>query len=96
MLAERLSKLGAKVVHNSASPPNLADSVRLHMKLLNAARSPRVVPDSFAGPGAGGIVRSYLRLAFLIGVIRCGKLEVGDRRSGAATILSVPKSRMRG
>jgi amidase len=47
-LAQRLSKLGAKVVHNSESLPNLAASARLYMKLLNAATSPRVSPDAFA------------------------------------------------
>jgi amidase len=47
-LAERLSKLGVKVVHESASLPSLADSARLYMKLLNAARSPRVSSDDFA------------------------------------------------
>jgi amidase len=46
-LAERLSKLGAKVTYNSASLPNLADSARLYMKLLSAAGSPRVSSDSF-------------------------------------------------
>jgi amidase len=47
-LAERLSKLGVKVAHESASLPSLADSARLYMKLLNAARSPRVSSDDFA------------------------------------------------
>ena len=46
-LAERLSKLGTKVTHDSASLPNLADSARLYMKLLNAARSPRLSSGSF-------------------------------------------------
>ena len=46
-LAERLSNLGTKVVRESASLPNLADSVRLYMKLLDAARSPRLSPDAF-------------------------------------------------
>jgi amidase len=46
-LADRLSKLGAKVTRNSASLPSLADSARLYMKLLNAARSPRLSPDAF-------------------------------------------------
>ncbi len=41
-LSERLSKLGVKVGHESALLPSLADSARLYMKLLNAARSPRV------------------------------------------------------
>jgi amidase len=47
-LAERLSRLGVKVARESASLPNLADSARLYMKLLNAARSPRVSGDDFA------------------------------------------------
>jgi amidase len=46
-LAERLSRVGARVAFNSASLPNLADSARLYMKLLNAARSPRVSPEAF-------------------------------------------------
>ncbi len=47
-LAERLSKLGAKIATSSVSLPSLADSARLYMKLLNAARSPRVPPEAFA------------------------------------------------
>jgi amidase len=46
-LAERLSRLGAKVAHHSALLPSVADSARLYMKLLNAARSPRVSSDAF-------------------------------------------------
>jgi len=46
-LAERLSKLGAKVAYDSPSLPSLADSGRLYMRLLNAARSPRLSPDAF-------------------------------------------------
>jgi amidase len=46
-LAERLAKLGAKVTCNTASLPNLADSARLYMKLLNAVKSPRVTSESF-------------------------------------------------
>jgi len=45
-LAERLSKTGAKVANNNASPPSLTDSARLYMKLLNAARSPRLSSDA--------------------------------------------------
>jgi amidase len=41
-LAERVSKAGAKVSYM----PRLADSARLYMKLLNAAKSPRVSSDS--------------------------------------------------
>ena len=47
-LAARLSTLGAKVSHNSPLLPDLADSARLYMKLLNAAISPRVSSDAFA------------------------------------------------
>jgi amidase len=46
-LAGRLSKLGVKVSHDSASLPSLADSARLYMKLLNGATSPRLAPDAF-------------------------------------------------
>lgn len=47
-LAERLSRRGAKVARESAALPSLADSARLYMKLLNAARSPRLSPHDFA------------------------------------------------
>ncbi len=47
-LAERVSKAGAKVSYKTASLPRLADSARLYMKLLNAAKSPRVSSDSLA------------------------------------------------
>jgi amidase len=40
-LAERLSKIGARIAYNSQALPNLADSARLYMKLLSAATSPR-------------------------------------------------------
>src|SRR5262249_57506602 len=46
-LAERLSRLGVKVARESAALPSLTDSARLYMKLLNAARSPRLSPDDF-------------------------------------------------
>jgi len=46
-LAERLSRLGVKVARESAALPSLADSARLYMKLLNAARSPRLSPEDF-------------------------------------------------
>lgn len=46
-LAEALTKLGAKVAYNSSSVPNLGDSARIYMRLLNAAKSPRVSSDSF-------------------------------------------------
>jgi amidase len=46
-LAKRLSGLGAKVAYNSASLPDLRDSARLYMTLLNAARSPRLSSDAF-------------------------------------------------
>ncbi|WP_156948824.1 amidase [Bradyrhizobium sp. WSM1417] len=41
-LAERLERSGARVSRSSASLPDLAESARLYMKLLNAARSPRL------------------------------------------------------
>jgi amidase len=47
-LAERLNRLGARVAVKSALLPSLADSARLYMKLLNAARSPRLSADAFA------------------------------------------------
>jgi len=47
-LAERLTKAGAKVARGSPLLPDLAVSARLYMKLLNAARSPRLSPDGFA------------------------------------------------
>lgn len=46
-LAERLSRLGVKVAHSSASLPSLAGSARFYMKLLDAARSPRLSSDAF-------------------------------------------------
>ena len=45
--ALRLVRLGTKVTYDSASLPNLADSARLYMRLLDAARSPRVSADGF-------------------------------------------------
>jgi amidase len=57
-LAERLSRLGAKVAHHTASLPSLADSARLYMKLLNAARSPRVSSDAFAAAQRAALARS--------------------------------------
>lgn len=41
-LAERLERSGARVARASTSLPDLAESARLYMKLLNAARSPRL------------------------------------------------------
>ncbi len=46
-LAERLLKVGVRVAFNSALLPSLADSARLYMKLLYAARSSRVSPEGF-------------------------------------------------
>ncbi|WP_339039568.1 amidase [Bradyrhizobium symbiodeficiens] len=43
-LAERLGRSGARVARSSTSLPDLAESARLYMKLLNAARSPRLTP----------------------------------------------------
>ncbi|UWU73680.1 amidase [Bradyrhizobium huanghuaihaiense] len=47
-LADRLGKSGAHVARASASLPDLAESARLYMKLLNAARSPRLTPAALA------------------------------------------------
>jgi amidase len=47
-LAERLARLGMKVADTSTSLPSLADSARLYMKLLSAARSSRLSPGEFA------------------------------------------------
>lgn len=47
-LAERLERSGARIARASASLPDLADSARLYMKLLNAARSPRLTPAALA------------------------------------------------
>jgi amidase len=46
-LAERLSTLGPKVANNTPSLPNLRHSASLYMKLLNAARAPRLSSDAF-------------------------------------------------
>ena len=47
-LADRLDKSGARVARASTSLPDLANSARLYMKLLNAARSPRLTPAALA------------------------------------------------
>jgi amidase len=47
-LAGRLSKFGAKVAFKTSLLPDLADSARLYLKLLNAAISPRLAADAFA------------------------------------------------
>ncbi|WP_433996636.1 amidase [Bradyrhizobium liaoningense] len=47
-LAERLERSGALVARSSAALPDLAESARLYMKLLNAARSPRLTPAALA------------------------------------------------
>ncbi|WP_245326897.1 amidase family protein, partial [Bradyrhizobium sacchari] len=47
-LAERLERSGAHVARVSASLPDLVASARLYMKLLNAARSPRLTPAALA------------------------------------------------
>ncbi|MGY4625145.1 amidase [Bradyrhizobium sp. USDA 4486] len=47
-LAERLERSGARVARTSASLPDLAESARLYMKLLNGARSPRLTPAALA------------------------------------------------
>jgi len=47
-LADRLGKSGARVARASTSLPDLAESARLYMRLLNAARSPRLTPAALA------------------------------------------------
>jgi len=47
-LTERLSKLGVSVAHQGASLPDLAQSARLYMRLLDAARSTRASHETFA------------------------------------------------
>jgi len=47
-LAERLERSGARVARSSTSLPDLADSARLYMRLLNGARSPRLTPAALA------------------------------------------------
>jgi amidase len=47
-LADRLDRAGVRVARSSASLPDLAESARLYMKLLNAARSPRLTPAALA------------------------------------------------
>ena len=47
-LADRLGKAGARVARSSASLPDLAESARLYMRLLNGARSPRLTPAALA------------------------------------------------
>ncbi|WP_407183848.1 amidase [Bradyrhizobium centrosematis] len=47
-LAGRLERSGAQLARSSASLPDLAESARLYMKLLNAARSPRLTPAALA------------------------------------------------
>ncbi|MBW7967945.1 amidase [Bradyrhizobium sp. BR 10289] len=47
-LAARLERTGAHVARSSAALPDLADSARLYMKLLNGARSPRLTPAALA------------------------------------------------
>jgi amidase len=47
-LAERLEQSGARLARASTLLPDLADSARLYMKLLNGARSPRLTPAALA------------------------------------------------
>ena len=47
-LAGRLERSGAQVARSSTLLPDLAESARLYMKLLNAARSPRLTPAALA------------------------------------------------
>ena len=47
-LAERIARSGARVAHSSALLPDLAESARLYMKLLAAAKSARMSQDQYA------------------------------------------------
>ena len=47
-LAGRLERSGARVARASTSLPDLTESARLYMKLLNGARSPRLTPAALA------------------------------------------------
>src|SRR5262249_71618 len=47
-LGERVARLGVKVSDKSPLLPDLASSARLYMRLLNAARSPRLSTEVFA------------------------------------------------
>ena len=47
-LAERLERTGARVARSSAALPDLAESARLYMRLLNGARSPRLTAAALA------------------------------------------------
>jgi amidase len=46
-LSERLANAGVKVAHASALLPDLAESARLYMKLLGAAKSTRLAPERY-------------------------------------------------
>ena len=46
-LSERLANAGVKVAHASALLPELAESARLYMKLLGAAKSTRLAPERY-------------------------------------------------
>jgi len=46
-LSQRLADAGVKVAHSSALLPNLADSARLYMRLLTAAKSTSMPPDRY-------------------------------------------------
>jgi amidase len=47
-LAQRVAKLGIKVSDKSPLLPDLANSARLYMRLLNGARSPRLSAEAYA------------------------------------------------
>jgi len=47
-LADKLEHSGTKVTRNNAPLPNLEESARLYMRLLNAAKSPRFTPEEYA------------------------------------------------
>jgi amidase len=46
-LSDRIARTGAKVAHSAASLPDLADSVRLYMRLLTSAKSVGMPRDRY-------------------------------------------------
>jgi len=46
-LSQRLADAGVNVAHSSALLPNLADSARLYMRLLTAAKGTGMPPDRY-------------------------------------------------
>jgi amidase len=48
LLAQQIARSGARVAHASALLPDFAESARLYMKLLPAAKSTRLTPERYA------------------------------------------------